>query len=125
MIGHLQNRYAPMGQGFRFTFPFCVLLAFEDIVMTEKTEWEIVDGPAADTARPTFSHILQTALGPWWRWKIAAGVVTVAVALVLLATVVGITLLATLAVTTLAVVVTRIRKWMHRDGTSGPLTRAD
>lgn len=76
--------------------------------MSDKTEWEVVDGPspgARPMPRPNIRHLMQHLLGRGWRWKVAGGIAVAAVAVVFFATVsiVVALLMATVAVISLGV----------------------
>ncbi|MES2535551.1 MAG: hypothetical protein V4632_06720 [Pseudomonadota bacterium] len=86
--------------------------------MPEKTEWEIVDGPAPG-ARPTLRQLLLTVLGPWWRWKLAGIAVVAITVLVFFATVVGVFMLVLSAAAILALVVRKVTQWMRSSGGPG------
>lgn len=89
--------------------------------MSEKVEWEVIDGPqphahthARSQTPPTLQQLMKAILGRWWRWKIL-GVVTVAsVVLVLLATVAGMFALFVVAGAAIAIAVGKVRRWIYR-----------
>jgi hypothetical protein len=87
----------------------------QGVEMTEKTEWEIVDGDVPPQDRPqTLQQLMKNLLGPWWRWKVA-GLATVAgVAMVFFLTVTAVFVLGLMAVAIVALCVAKVRQWMRR-----------
>jgi hypothetical protein len=87
----------------------------QGVEMTEKTEWEVVDGDAPpQDRRQTLQQLMKNLLGPWWRWKIA-GLATVAgMALIFFLTVTAVFVLGLMAVALFSVGVAKVRQWMHR-----------
>lgn len=89
--------------------------------MPEKTEWEVVDGPAPG-ARPTLQQLMQNVMGPWWRWKLAGAAVVAIVALVFFATIVGVFMLLLPALALIALAIRKITRWMRHGSRAGPLS---
>ncbi|MDB5772882.1 MAG: hypothetical protein JWM42_3256 [Burkholderia sp.] len=92
--------------------------------MTERVEWEVVDGPAPGK-KSTPQQLFKNMLGPWWRWKIAAVATVAAVVLVLFVTLAGVVLLSLAAIGILAVALGKFLKWMRRSqGTTSMVNRS-
>jgi hypothetical protein len=97
--------------------------------MTDKVEWELVDGERAsgwqDTgsreAPPTPQQALRALLGRWWRWKILGVAVVVGLLLVLLATVAGVVVLVAASVAAVAIAAAKIRQLLNKS--SGAVSR--
>lgn len=83
--------------------------------MTEKTEWEVVEGDAPpQDRRQTLQQLMKNLLGPWWRWKIA-GLATVAgMALIFFLSVAAVFILGFMAFAIVALCIAKIRQWMRR-----------
>jgi hypothetical protein len=96
---------------------------FQGTYMPEKTEWEVVDGPAP-SARPTLQQLMQTVMGPWWRWKLAGAAVVAIMALVFFATIVGVFMLVLPAVALVALAIRKMTQWMRHGSGSGSLSNA-
>jgi hypothetical protein len=83
--------------------------------MTEKTEWEVVDGDAPrQDQRQTLQQLMKNLLGPWWRWKVAGLVTVASMALILLLTVAAVFVLGFMAVAIASLCILKVRQWMHR-----------
>lgn len=86
--------------------------------MTEKTDWELVDGPSSTAQAPTLRDMLRALLGRNWRWKIAGIGIVASLVLVLVVTLaitaagVAFILLATGAVLSLGIA--KLRRWLGR-----------
>jgi hypothetical protein len=96
--------------------------------MAEKTEWELVDAPAADSsegqqrqqqARQTVWRSMQTLLGPWWRWKLAGTAILAAATLVFFITVTGVAIVLLAAAALVALGINKVRQVLSR-GSSRP-----
>jgi ABC-type phosphate transport system auxiliary subunit len=83
--------------------------------MTEKTEWEVVDGDAPrQDQRQTLQQLMKNWLGPWWRWKVAGLVTIASMALIFLLTVAAVFVLGFMAVAIVSLCILKVRQWMHR-----------
>jgi hypothetical protein len=82
------------------------------IEMTERTEWEVVDGPSPGK-RPSVRELLASLLGPWWRWKVAGAALTAGAALLLVATLSGLILLLTLGAALFTLAVGKLARWLR------------
>jgi hypothetical protein len=85
----------------------------QGLEMTEKTEWEVVDGPPQDR-RPNLQQLMKNLLGPWWRWKIAGLLVVAGVTLIFFLTFAAVFVLGVMAVAIMAIVAGKIRQWTRR-----------
>lgn len=81
--------------------------------MSEKVEWEIVDGAQPDPPR-TPTDTLRAMLGPWWRWKIGAAIVFAGLALLFFVALAGIVVVAVIAFALLSVGIARFRSWLRQ-----------
>lgn len=90
--------------------------------MTEKTEWELLDGPPSGE-RPTLRHVLKALLGRHWMWKIAGVAVVASLALVLLAMLAGVVIVLMAVGAILSIGIASLRRWLGRDQRSRHLMR--
>lgn len=81
--------------------------------MTEKTEWELVDG-AGPQARPTPQALLKAQLGPHWRWKVAGFILLATLALAVAVTLAGVAIVLVAAAAVLGFGVGKLRRWLGR-----------
>lgn len=81
--------------------------------MAEKTEWEVVDAAPQETRQST-PDMMQTLLGPWWRWKIAGAIAIAGGFLVLFATLAGLIVLAMSAGALVLIGIGKLRQWLRR-----------
>jgi hypothetical protein len=99
----MEDRYADMNK---------------EVVMPEKTEWEVIDDGAQSDARPnmqpTPQQLLRAMLGPYWRWKIAGFFILAGVVLALLIAFVGAVALTMAAAGFVLFATATIRRWLHR-----------
>lgn len=85
--------------------------------MTEKPEWEIVDGDERRSAGgpppppPGLPEILKALLGRWWAWKLAGVAVVFGALLVLLATVAGVLVVLAAGAALISAAVAKFRRW--------------
>lgn len=90
--------------------------------MVEKTEWEIVD--AEETrhveSRDPLSMLMQSLLGPWWRWKAGAVAALAVVTLVFFATLIGAVILVGAGIAFIGIAASKIKqRWLgHGRGIS-------
>ena len=89
----------------------------------EQAEWEVVDpvGPRQASAKASRAATLRSLLGPWWRWKVAALVFSVAVIAVFIFAMAGVMLVVGVAVVLVSLVVAKVRQMLRQSGNS--LTR--
>jgi hypothetical protein len=81
--------------------------------MTEKTEWEVVDAPPQD-ARQTLQQLMQSLLGPWWRWKLAGLATAAGAALIFFLSVATVFALILMVGAVTSLGVAKARQWMRR-----------
>lgn len=81
--------------------------------MADQTEWEVVDAPPQDN-RQTPQQMLKHLLGPWWRWKIAAAVIVLGVAMVFFLSVAAVFVIGLVTAAIISIGVARVRLWMRR-----------
>lgn len=86
--------------------------------MTEKTEWEVVDGPSANT-RQTPQGLLKALLGPHWRWKVAGTVIVAGMALMLFAAFASLFLVGLAVVAILSLGIGKLRQVLYRGRSRG------
>lgn len=91
--------------------------------MSEKTEWEVIDGPQPGTRsgahahlppQPTLQQLMKALLGRWWMWKILGTVSLAGLALVLIATLTGVFVLVLAVGAVLAIGVGKLKQWTRR-----------
>jgi hypothetical protein len=92
--------------------------------MTEKTEWELVDAPASESAeaqqrqkqaqQQTLWRSMQALLGPWWRWKLAGTAILAAATLAFFITVTGVAIVLLSAAALVALGVNKVRQVLRR-----------
>jgi len=89
----------------------------------EQAEWEVVDlvGPRQASPKASAAATLRALLGPWWRWKIAALILSVAIIAVFVFAMAGVMLVVGVAVVLVSLVVVKVRQMLRRSGSS--LTR--
>lgn len=95
--------------------------------MTEKTDWEVIDGPIphqryerhARHARQPVPDFMRTLFGKWWRWKVAGVTLVVGIALAFFAALAGVIVLGVVTAAAVSLGIARIRHWL-RGGGSGP-----
>jgi predicted lipid-binding transport protein (Tim44 family) len=85
--------------------------------MSEKIEWEVVDAPAPQQARPqarpTLKLLLQALLGRWWRWKLFGIAVAVCLLLAVLISVAGVALLVVSVAGLLSFAISKFRQSLN------------
>lgn len=98
----------------------------KEVVMIEKTEWEVIDDGAQSNARPnarpTPQHLLRAMLGPYWRWKLAGFFILTGIVLAILVAFVGAVVLALTAAGIVLFATTKIKRWLQR-GSGTHLTK--
>lgn len=78
--------------------------------MTERVEWEVVDGPSPNRGkRQAAGEAMRVILGHGWKWKIAGTAIVALVTLALFATLTGALVLLFSVGTLLAVAVRKLR----------------
>jgi hypothetical protein len=99
--------------------------------MQDKIEWELVDEPSrqSDSQRRSqaqgrtqenahgksgVKQILQTIMGPWWRWKLVGAGIFAAIALAMIAMLTGVLAVIAAAGAVLAIAVGKVRQWTRR-----------
>lgn len=81
--------------------------------MTERVEWEVVDGPSAQSGkRQAAGEAMRTLLGRGWKWKIAGTAIVSLVTLALFATLTGALVLLFAAGTLITVAVRKVKQWL-------------
>lgn len=101
--------------------------------MTEKTEWEIVDVPATENrdtpnGRKSLPQLMQSLLGPWWRWKVAGVAALATLVVVFFVAVIGTLILIGTGAALLGLGASKLRRWWLQRGhtsTSAPVARKD
>lgn len=99
--------------------------------MSEKIEWEVVDAPAPQQARPqarpTLKLLLQALLGRWWRWKLFGIAVAICLTLALVISLAGVTLLVVSVAGLLSFVISKFRQSFNPASAAhgGKLMRTD
>lgn len=87
--------------------------------MTEKTDWELVDGPSPAAPAPTLQEMLRALLGRHWRWKLAGIAIVAALALTLVitlaVTVAGVAVVLLGAGALLSLAIAKLRRWIGRE----------
>lgn len=89
----------------------------------EQADWEVVDpaGPRQASPKASAAATLRSLLGPWWRWKAAALVLSVAIIAVFVFAMAGAMLVVGVAVVLVSLVVAKVRQMLRQSGKS--LTR--
>ena len=92
-------------------------------VPPEQAEWEVVDTVGPQQAPPKVGRaaLLRTMLGPWWRWKIAALMLSLAVTAAFVFAMAGVMFVIGVVVVLLSLVVAKVRQLLRQSGNS--LTR--
>lgn len=80
--------------------------------MVEKTDWEVVDVPAAARTQSTAHHLIRSVLGPWWRWKMAGFAIIAVAAVAVVIALAGVLAVMIVAGVALSVAVRQIRLWL-------------
>jgi len=116
--------------------------------MTEKTEWEVVDDPAAGARRSYYAGYADQArqadeagyvpggdprraaqaataamLGPWWKWKLAGVASLALVVFAFFATVVGVAALSLVALAIVAAGARKVKLWLRGDRNTSIMKR--
>ena len=90
-----------------------------------QAEWEVVDtaGPQPQPPPPKASRtaMLRAVLGPWWRWKIAALMVSLLVIAAFVFAMAGVMFVAGVVIVLVSLVVAKVRQLLRQSGSS--LTR--
>jgi len=86
----------------------------KEVVMTEKTEWEVIDDREQPSERPTIQQFLRAALGRYWRWKLAGLFIVTAIILVILVAFVGVIALVLSATAIVLLAAAKLRRWLQR-----------
>lgn len=81
--------------------------------MVDKTEWEIVDGPERPQPRSA-KELLKIALGPWWKWKLAAGAAVMGAFLVFMITIAGVFIIGAAVLGVSIIIIAKLRQWMGK-----------
>lgn len=85
----------------------------------EQPDWEVVDTVAPQPPpNATRSAMMRAMLGPWWRWKIAAGVLVFCAVLALVFALAGIFFVVGLAVVLVSMAVAKVRQLLRDKGSS-------
>lgn len=81
--------------------------------MTERVEWEVVDGPPPGGGkRQAAGEAMHMMLGRGWKWKIAGTAIVSLVTLALFATLTGALVLLFTVGTLLTVAVRKLKQWL-------------
>lgn len=85
----------------------------------EQPDWEVVDTAAPQPPpKATRSAMMRAILGPWWRWKIAAGVLVFCAVLALVFALAGIFFVVGLAVVLLTMAVAKVKQLLRNKDNS-------
>ena len=89
----------------------------------EQAEWEVVDtaGPQQPPPKANRAAMLRAMLGPWWRWKIAAVMLSLAVITALVFAMAGVMFVVGVVIVLVSLVVAKVRQLLRQSGNS--LTR--
>jgi hypothetical protein len=89
----------------------------------EQAEWEVVDtaGPQQAPPKANRATMLRAMLGPWWRWKIAAVMVSLAVIAAFVFAMAGVMFVVGVVIVLVSLVVAKFRQLLRQSGSS--LTR--
>ena len=90
---------------------------------TEQAEWEVVDtiGPQQASPKASRAALLRTMLGPWWRWKVAALIVSLAILVAFVFAVAGVLFVVGLVVVLAMLVIAKVKQLLRQSSSS--LTR--
>lgn len=81
--------------------------------MTERVEWEVVDGPPSGRSkRQAAGEAMRMMLGRGWKWKIAGTAIVSLLTLALFATLTGALVLLFTAGTLLTVAMRKLKQWL-------------
>ena len=88
-----------------------------------QAEWEVVEPVGAQQQQPKASRaaIFRAMLGPWWRWKIAALILALAVLAAFVFAMAGVMFVVGAGVVLVSLVVAKVRQMLRQSGNS--LTR--
>jgi hypothetical protein len=88
-----------------------------------QAEWEVVDTAAPQQPPPKASRaaLLRAMFGPWWRWKIAAVMLALAVIAAFVFAMAGLMFVVGVVIVLVSLVVAKVRQLLRQSGTS--LTR--
>jgi hypothetical protein len=89
----------------------------------EQAEWEVVDtvGPQQAPPKASRAAMLRTMLGPWWRWKVAALIVSLAILAAFVFAMAGVIFVVGLVLVLVMLVIAKVRQLLRQSGSS--LTR--
>jgi hypothetical protein len=91
------------------------------IVMSDQTEWEVVDA-AEPRARPQpgvdRDTMMRAMLGRWWRWKVGAVLLAACLVLALVAALAGVLFVVGMGVVLVSIVVAKVRQLLRQHGRS-------
>ena len=85
----------------------------------EQTDWEVVDtvGPQ-QPPRASRAATMRALLGPWWRWKLAGFVLTLAVIAAIVFAMAGVMVVIGMAALLVTVVIAKVRQLLRHRGNS-------
>lgn len=84
--------------------------------MTERVEWEVVDGPSSKQGkRQAAGEAMRAMLGRGWKWKIAGTAIVSVVTLAFFAMLTGALVLLFAAGTLFTVAVRKLKQWLVGD----------
>jgi predicted lipid-binding transport protein (Tim44 family) len=88
-----------------------------------QAEWEVVEPAASRQASPKASRaaMFKTLLGPWWRWKIAGLILSLAVIAAFVFAMAGVMLVIGVVTVLVSLVVAKVRQMLRQSSNS--LTR--
>ena len=88
-----------------------------------QAEWEVVEpvGTQQASARASRAATLKAILGPWWRWKIAALILSLAVIAAFVFAMAGVMLVVGVVVVLVSLVIAKVRQLLRQSSNS--LTR--
>ena len=89
----------------------------------EQAEWEVVDtaGPQQPPPKASRAAMMRAILGPWWRWKIAAVMVSLAVIAAFVFAMAGVMFVVGVVIVLVSLVIAKVRQLLRQSGSS--LTR--
>ena len=89
----------------------------------EQAEWEVIDtaGPQQAPPKAGRAATLRALLGPWWRWKVAALLLSFAIIVAFVFAIAGVMFVVGVAVVLVSLVVAKVRQLLRQSGNS--LTR--